>query len=559
MASNDINSSNSLQSETVLHADVVVAPCAINNTEGRQFPNGTEENIYSIETGIDQERDKVDSDRPLFLTLYAILFLAITGLGFSVTRYVQVTTKVRSLPTSQETTKSKISSDNNISSIEAEYRDPDRDPIAYRSDIEYILSQEMYQESFTSFLEGAQKKAIDWLVYEDRVLTSTKIQEMVEYKKSNNTDGADLVPTFPLVQRYAMMVLFFETNGELWSERSWAELTDLNECKFMGVECDMEGQVVVLDLAIRKLRGRLPEEVGLLTKLEYASFMSNSLEGTIPSFIFNKLTNLYFLDLSGNEFSSTISSDISKLTNLRILHLNELSLTGQLPVDAMKSVSTLKELAISHATKMSGPLLELSDSWPNITSLDIYRSSFTGTIPTTIGVNTKLELLWLEGTQMDLSIIPTEIGLLTNLVDLSIASETNDGMVAGTLPTELGNCEALLLLQIVGNNYCGSIPTEIGRLTNLNELFLRGGITGSIPSEIGQLTSLKTLALFGNQLEGTLPNELGMLQNLKFFQLFKNNLSGSIPNGICNSNGIRIDHDCTIATCKCCDIPCRIG
>ena len=30
---------------------------------------------------------------------------------------------------------------------------------------------------------------------------------------------------------------------------------------------------------------------------------------------------------------------------------------------------------------------------------------------------------------MDLSIIPTEIGLLTNLVDLSIASETNDGMV----------------------------------------------------------------------------------------------------------------------------------
>ena len=100
-----------------------------------------------------------------------------------------------------------------------------------------------------------------------------------------------------------------------------------------------------------------------------------------------------FLDLSRNEFSSSISSDISKLTSIKILNLSELSLTGQFPVDAMKSLSTLEHIAIAQATKMSGPLLELSESWPNLKLFDIYRSKFTGTIPTTIGTNTKLEYL----------------------------------------------------------------------------------------------------------------------------------------------------------------------
>mmetsp|Transcript_16575 Transcript_16575/g.38299 ORF Transcript_16575/g.38299 Transcript_16575/m.38299 type:complete len:567 (+) Transcript_16575:117-1817(+) len=554
MASKDSNSSDNLQSETVLQAQVVFAPDDLNNQKDHALPNGTEDNFYPIESDPEQDKGKVVSDRPLFMTLYAILFLAITGLGFSVTRYVQVKRNVRSSQSSQE-----IASDNNTLSATAEDTDLDRDPVAYRSDIEYILSSEIYQDSTISFLQGSQKKAIVWLVYEDRVLSTTKIREMVDYMKSNNTGNDDVVPTFPLVQRYAMMVLFFETNGELWSERSWAESTNLNECKFVGVECDMEDRVVVLDLALRKLRGRLPEEVGLLTRLESASFLSNSLEGTIPSFIFNKLTNLHSLDLSGNDFSSTISSDISKLTNLRRLHLNELSLTGELPVDAMKSLSNLEQLAMTHATRMNGPLLEYSISWPNLTSIDIYQSHFSGTIPTTVGVNTKLERFWLPGTKMDLSSIPTEIGLLTNLLQFSLVSEMHR-MDTGTLPTEIGNCRALQYLQMVGSNYHGTIPTEFGRLKNLTEIYLnRGMLTGSVPSEIGQLTNLQSLDISRNQLQGTLPIELGTLQDLKSFEVYRNNLSGTIPSNICNSPYISIIRDCAVDKCKCCHLPCIVN
>ena len=76
-----------------------------------------------------------------------------------------------------------------------------------------------------------------------------------------------------------------------------------------------------------------------------------------------------------------------------MLHLNQLSLTGELPLDAMKSLSSLEDISIAHATKVNGPILEFFESWPNLTSIDIYRSNFTGTIPTTIGINTKLEFL----------------------------------------------------------------------------------------------------------------------------------------------------------------------
>ena len=291
MTFDDSNSSDYLQSETVLQAEVVFARDAPSNTKDPRYPYGSEEQFYSIKTNVKEGKREVHSDRFLFITLYTMLFLAIAGLAFSVTRYVQVKSNIRSQPSSQEIGNNKLSINDNISSITVEDVDPDRDPITYRSDIEYILSSEIYKGSRISFLDGAQKKTIDWLVYEDLVLTSTKIREMVAYKNNSDIDD-DLVPTFPLVQRYALMVLFFETNGELWSEKSWTEQTDLNECKFTGVECDLEDQVVVLDLAYRKLRGRLPEEVGLLTKLESASFLSNSLEGTIPSFFYNELTNL---------------------------------------------------------------------------------------------------------------------------------------------------------------------------------------------------------------------------------------------------------------------------
>ncbi|VEU33967.1 unnamed protein product [Pseudo-nitzschia multistriata] len=337
----------------------------------------------------DQRKNR-NSYRPLFITLYVMLLLATAGLAFAVTRYVQTVKNKHKSPPSQDTTSDGSTDVDSSSPATLAEVDPDRDLIAYRSDIEYILFTEMDEGLSTDFVEGPQKRAIDWLVSDDLVLNSTEVRAMAEYIKNGDEDS---VSTVPLVQRYALMVLFFATNGELWSDSSWRELVNVPECRFMGIECDLEGHINTLDVGYRKLRGRLPGEVGMLSMLTSLNVESNNLEGTIPSFLYNKLTKLERVDMRNNGFLSTISSDISKLTNLKALYLGELFLTGEVPTDAMKSLSSLEEISISHATEMTGPLLEFSEHWPNLTYFDILRSTFTGTIPTTIGTNTNLKYM----------------------------------------------------------------------------------------------------------------------------------------------------------------------
>ena len=49
------------------------------------------------------------------------------------------------------------------------------------------------------------------------------------------------------------------------------------------------------------------------------------------------------------------------------------------------------------------------------------------------------------------------------------------------------------------------MPAEIGQLTSLRGLYLRGNLLMSVPAEIGQLTSLRGLYLRDNELT-TLPS-----------------------------------------------------
>ena len=84
------------------------------------------------------------------------------------------------------------------------------------------------------------------------------------------------------------------------------------------------------------------------------------------------------------------------------------------------------------------------------------------------------------------------------------------------------------------NNLVGTIPNEIGLLTDLTFLGMqRGGLTSTIPTEIGRLTNLKVLDLDFNDLSGIFSTELLSLSSLTQLDVNNNRLSGSI-NGIGN-------------------------
>ena len=88
-----------------------------------------------------------------------------------------------------------------------------------------------------------------------------------------------------------------------------------------------------------------------------------------------------------------------------------------------------------------------------------------------------------------------------------------------------------------------TVPTEVtlwGKvysIENTNSLSLQErGLTGSIPPEIGNLTNLTYLNLGFNQITGSIPSEIGNLTNLEWLYLQGNQLTGEIPESICDLN-----------------------
>ena len=133
--------------------------------------------------------------------------------------------------------------------------------------------------------------------------------------------------------------------------------------------------------------------------------------------------------------------------------------------------------------------------------------------------------LWLFEDQLTGS-IPTQLGDITNLTRVYL----DINQLTGNIPTELGTLTNLERLWLNDNQLTGAIPTQLGSLTNLQHLYLEDNqLTGTIPIELGSLTNLTHLGLDNNNLTGTIPTQLGSLTNLQQLYLNNNQLTGSIP------------------------------
>ena len=90
-------------------------------------------------------------------------------------------------------------------------------------------------------------------------------------------------------------------------------------------------------------------------------------------------------------------------------------------------------------------------------------------------------------------------------------------------------------LRLHNNDLTGSIPTELGDLSNLTDLWLSSNdLTGSIPVELGMLDNLKQLSLKNNELSGDIPAALGNLADTltQLFLAGNSGLTGCVPPGL---------------------------
>lgn len=122
--------------------------------------------------------------------------------------------------------------------------------------------------------------------------------------------------------------------------------------------------------------------------------------------------------------------------------------------------------------------------------------------------------------------MPAEIGRLSNLEELSLGKNR----IMGELPKELYYGLTKLTQLAIGDTLLTTFGTDIGRLTTLRMLYGVSGRFQSLPSEIGNLTSLEVLDMVDGNSNATLPKELGRLTSLVTLSLASNQFRGTIPN-----------------------------
>jgi len=182
----------------------------------------------------------------------------------------------------------------------------------------------------------------------------------------------------------------------------------------------------------------------------------------------------------------------------------------------------------------------------NLIDLSFYNNHLSGPIPSTIGNLVQLNHLTLFGNQLSGS-IPSEIGNLVKLYNLHL----HNNQLTGSIPSEISNMAGLYRIVLSNNQLSGTIPSGIGNLANLLELHLNHNqLTGSIPLEIGSLIGLTRLYLHNNQLSGTIPSGVGNLASLFEISLSNNQLT-DIPNSI---TGLTPVSFCNIARNRFCTL-----
>jgi Leucine-rich repeat (LRR) protein len=268
--------------------------------------------------------------------------------------------------------------------------------------------------------------------------------------------------------------------------------------------------------------GTIPTTISRWTSIREVVISLSTLSGTLPTNL-EPWTMLERLVIFGSNFHPMpIPSDIQFWTNLRILQLDISGLTGTIP-ESMANLTALEMLSLrSTSENFTGPVP--LGNWPKLQHIDLSYNSLTGRLPSKPSW-TQLVHYEMVGNQFTGG-LSMDVGFWTSLVRLAIQDQV---LLGGTIPTEIGQCTLLQELYLQNNAHTGQIPSELSQCTELKTLSLsQNALTGPIPSELSMISTLKGLSITATNITGSIPNA-SMWTAMEYFDVSNNQLSGTLP------------------------------
>nr|GMD67449.1 LRR receptor-like serine/threonine-protein kinase GSO2 [Ipomoea batatas] len=262
---------------------------------------------------------------------------------------------------------------------------------------------------------------------------------------------------------------------------------DLSDSNFLGPLPETGpwnfSSLETLDISFNHLSGSLPSQ-GNLPKLKILRTTLNWFNSSLPQWIF-RCNELQTLDVQGNRFSGPVDVSVGKMKRLRYLDLNGNDFRSSIPSWIYEST-------------------ELS-------YLDLSYNRFQGTISNSISNLTSLAFFSVSNNKMLSGEVPKQMGKLCKLVSLSLSENKFSGLISELFQSMSEECvfDGLENLLLYNNQFSGPLTFD-------------GSSTLKFPS-------LGTLDLSGNKINGTLPQGLGnMFPMLDFLDVSNNILEGVV-------------------------------
>ncbi|KAL2936248.1 Receptor protein-tyrosine kinase CEPR2 [Bienertia sinuspersici] len=314
------------------------------------------------------------------------------------------------------------------------------------------------------------------------------------------------------------------------------------------------------DLSRNRISGVLSKSISEMKKLTKIELFANNLTGEIPSELAN-LTLLQEFDISANHFYGKLPPELANMKNLTVFQLYENEFTGEIP-SGFGDMHNLKGFSI-YKNNFSGEFPANFGRFSPLTSVDISENKFTGPFPSYLCNSKSLQYLLALDNEFS-GELPASYAECKSLLRFRInqnhlSGKLPDGIWAmpsadimdfrdsgslsqlllennrfsGVLPSELGKLNQLERLYLSNNSFSGEIPPQFGNLKQLSSLQLQGNsLTGSVPQEIGECTRLADLNVARNLLDGSIPTTLVQMSSLNSLNLSRNRLKGSIPSNL---------------------------